>query len=216
MAKSSGRVYKLYKATETALATTETNHRGSLWHRRMGYLGRRGMKELTQDPSKSIRKFEATGEICDICVKGKQSRQPFKHNGKRANVPLEIVHSDICGPMSTESLSGIKFFITFIDDYSHKNFIYFLKHKGETIKAFKNFRAHAENKLNAKIKSIRTNNGREYLSKEFKVLLQSSGITHQTTVPYSPQQNGLAERTNRNIVERARCMLIDANLLKSY
>ncbi|KMQ87255.1 retrovirus-related pol polyprotein from transposon tnt 1-94 [Lasius niger] len=110
VAKSTGGVYKLHKATETALATTETDHRGGLWHRRMGHLGRGGMKQLIKGPAKSIRKFEATGAACDICVKSKLSRQPFKH----------------------------------------------------------------------------------------------SGIAHQTTVPYSPQQNGLAERANRSIVERAR------------
>ncbi|KMQ87962.1 retrovirus-related pol polyprotein from transposon tnt 1-94 [Lasius niger] len=121
VAKSTGGVYKLHKATETALATTETDHRGGLWHRRMGHLGKGRIKQLIKGPAKSIRKFEATGEACDICVKGKLSRQPFKHSDKRASVPLEIIHSDLCRPMSTESLSGAKFFITFIDDYSPPN-----------------------------------------------------------------------------------------------
>lgn len=118
--------------------------------------------------------------------------------------------------MFTESLGGAKFYITFIDDYSRKKFVYFLKYKSEAIKAFKNFRAYAENKLERKIKSIRTNHGREYLSKKFEGLSKSLGVVHQTTVPYNPQQNGLAERANRSIVERARCMLIDANLPKGY
>lgn len=104
--------------------------------------------------------------------------------------------------MSTESLGGAIFFITFIDDYSRKKFVYFLKHKSEAIEAFKNFRVYAENKLERKIKTIRTDNGREYVSKEFKDFLQSSGIAHQTTAPYNPQQNGLAKRANHSIVER--------------
>ena len=136
---------------------------------------------------------------CDVCVQGKQSRKPFKYSGKRARAPLELIHSDICGPMLTESLSGAKFFITFIDDYSRKRFVYFLKHKSEAIEAFKNFKAYAENKIERRIKFIRTNNGREYLSKEFKDLLKSlKGIAHQTTVPYSPQQNDFCCRARES------------------
>lgn len=216
VAKPHGGVYRLGKVPETAFATIETKQREGVWHRRMGHLGRGGMKQLTKGPAKSIRGFETTKEECDICVKGKQSRKPFKFSGKQVRVPLELIHSDICGPMFTESLGGAKYFITFIEDYSRKKFVYFLKHKSEAIKAFKNFRAYAENKLERKIKSIRTDNGREYVNKEFKDLLQSLGIAHQTTVSYNPQQNGLAERANRSIVERARCMLIDANLPKAY
>ena len=73
-----------------------------------------------------------------------------------------------------------------------------------------------ENQTGKKIKAIRTDNGKEYIGKKFKRVLQEAGIRHQTSVRYSPQQNRLAERANRSIVERARCLLLDAGLSKGY
>lgn len=118
--------------------------------------------------------------------------------------------------MSRESIGGARYFITFVDDYSRKMFVYFLKHKSEAPEVFTKFKALVENETGCKIKILRTDNGREYVNRKFKQILNDSGIKHQTTVPYNPQQNGLAERANRTIVERARSMLIDAGLSKEY
>jgi transposase InsO family protein len=80
----------------------------------------------------------------------------------------------------------------------------------------KTINANVENELGRKIKTIRSDNGKEYCNKEFESFLIRYGIEHQTSTPYSPQQNGLAERMNRTLVERAKCMLFDAQLSKKF
>jgi hypothetical protein len=136
----------------------------------------------------------------------------FPKGGKRAEKILDRIHSDLCGPMENESLGGN--IMTFIDDASRKVFVYFLKQKSESLSAFKNFKSLVETQTESKIKRIRTDNGTEYVNKDFKKFLEESGIIHEKTVPYTPEQNGLAERMNRTIIEKARCLLFDANLEK--
>jgi len=128
---------------------------------------------------------------------------------------LDLVHSDLCGPMSVSSVGGAKYFLTFIDDHSRKIYIYFLKNKSEVLEKFKSFKVFVEKQSGRKIKVLRTDNSREYINHEFKELIRSEGIRHQTTVPYNPQQNGLAEKANRTVVERAQTMLLDAGMDKN-
>src|SRR5215470_10051652 len=121
------------------------------------------------------------------------------------------MHSDICGPMHTRTSGRRRFFITFIDDYSHKAFVYFLSAKNEALVKFKEFKAYTENVTGWRIKSFRSDNGREYINHPFEQYLTAYGIQHQTSAPYTPQQNGVAERFNRTIVEMARTMLNATN-----
>ena len=100
---------------------------------------------------------------------------------------LELVHSDICGPMSTASLNNNVYFILFIDDFSRMTWVYFLKHKSQALSMFKNFKSMAETQSGQKIKVLRTDNGGEYISKEFNAFCSEDGIVHQLTTPYSPQ-----------------------------
>src|SRR5215469_9456007 len=109
--------------------------------------------------------------------------------------------------MKQVSLGGAKYFLTFIDDKTRNTFVYFLKSKDEVLKYFQEFKALAENQTGKRIKILRSDNGGEYVSHAFKAYLKSNGIHHQTTVAYTPEQNGVAERANRTIVERARSML---------
>ena len=132
----------------------------------------------------------------------------------RAKEPLKLIHTDVCGPMSTNSIGGARYFVTFIDDNSRKTFVYFLKTKDQVFTKFKEFRSMIQNQTGKRIKNIRSDNGGEYLSNNFKKFLKDHGIQHQVTVPYTPEQNGVAERANRIIVEAARSMLYarDMNL----
>ncbi len=109
---------------------------------------------------------------------------------------MEIVHSDVCGPMMTTSHGGAQYFLTFIDNFSRKTHVYLLKAKGEAFEKFKQYKALVENKIGHKIKVLRSNNGGEFVSKKFDAFLAECGIQQQTSVPYSPQQNGVAERAN--------------------
>ena len=106
--------------------------------------------------------------------------------------------------------------MSFIDDFSRKVWIYVLKHKNEALGKFKEWITLIENQTDKKIKRFRTDNGLEYCSKEFEDFCKSKGIARHRIVTYTPQQNGLAERMNITLIERVRCMLLNANLSKGF
>lgn len=211
-------MYKLNTVTGTACAVFTNESKADLytWHRRMGHLNMTDLKKLESCAEGiNITKHNEI-PVCTPCCEGKQTRFPFPHSGSRANASLEIIHSDLCGAMETVSLGGARYFITFIDDYTRKVYVYFLKNKLDITSTFKKFKAQVENELGKRIKILRTDGGKEYCNKILCDFLADSGIRHQTTAPYTPQQNGLAEKMNRTLVERAKCMLFDANLSKGY
>lgn len=123
---------------------------------------------------------------------------------------------DVCGPMSTMSLDGNRYYVTFIDDFSRMVNVFLIRNKNQVYNCFVKYKNLAENQLNKKIKILRTDNGGEYVNLKFKQLCEKNGIVHQKSCPHTPQQNGLAERYNRTIVERARCMLFDAKLTRGF
>lgn len=116
---------------------------------------------------------------CVTCAEGKQSRSPFKSHGSRATEILQIVHSDVCGPMSVNSLGGARYYLTFIDDFSRKILIYVLKNKSQVFDCFVKFKNLVENQLDKKIEVLRTDNGTEYCNNNFAKLCERSGILHQ-------------------------------------
>lgn len=145
-------------------------------------------------------------QACKICALGKQSRLPFNKQGHRAKEVLETVHTDIGGPMEESSIGGNRFFITFTDDKTRRIYVYFLKTKSaeEVVEAFQEYHSLAERQTGRKLMVIRSDNGKEFTNRKFQELLKKHGIKHQTTVDYTPEQNGLAERSNRSIVERSK------------
>ena len=107
--------------------------------------------------------------ICKHCLEGKTTRKPFG-KGKRAEFPLHLIYSNVCGPMNVRGRHGAVYFITFIDDYTRFGYVYLISHKSEAISCFKRFMNLVENQLDKKIKALRSDQGREYLSDEFKKL----------------------------------------------
>lgn len=118
--------------------------------------------------------------------------------------------------MSERSFGGAKCFVTFIDDYSRKVFLFPMKHKNEVFDIFVTFKNFVETQTGRTIKTLRTDNGTEYCNKQFQSLAAKHGFLHQRTVPHTPEQNGVAERMNRTIVEKVRCMLLDAGLNNNF
>lgn len=215
-ARLTNNMYKLNIVVGDAyVATTNSSETLDVWHRRMGHLNYNDVKKL-ENCTEGVKVTNSDSKTCIPCIEGKQTRFSFKNEGSRATSQLEVIHSDLCGPMECNSLGGAKYFITFIDDYSRKVYVYFLKNKLDVTKVFHDFKCEVENELGKRIKIIRTDNGTEYCNKDFSKYLADSGIKHQTTTPYTPEQNGLSERKNRTLVERAKCMLSDANLPKIY
>ena len=219
---------KLYKldcelaATEhnsiqhTALVSENTDL--DLWHQRMGHLCEQQLKHMVNKGLATGIKFrKASGlSFCEGCVEGKMHRTPFQSVGVRSTRKLQLVHSDVCGPMPVESLGGQKYFVTFIDDYSRCCMVCFMKQKSEVTAKFKEFEAIVTNDCSHKIGALRTDNGGEYRSSEFQGYLKSRGIRHEPTVAYTPEQNGVAERLNRTLVEAARSMICHAGLSSNY
>jgi hypothetical protein len=165
---------------------------GDLWHRRLAHLGVdavRSMPGVVNGMPASLSKVT----LCDSCVLGKQHRQPFTTNMKRAQKPLELIHSDICGPMQVASLGGARYFILFIDDATRFTEVFIIKKKSEALRCFKEYRASVENLHSTRIKALRNDGGGEYTSNAFTQYLKDHGIQAQTTAPYTPQQNGVCD-----------------------
>ena len=118
-------------------------------------------------------------------MQGKNVRKAFPNNESKAKGILEIVHSNVCGPMSFNSLSGYVYYVSFIDDFSCKTWIYFLKSKDEVFSKFNEIKALVENHTEKKIKTLRSNNGREFTSEEFKDLCRESAIKREFNTPYN-------------------------------
>lgn len=187
------------------------------WHNRYGHLNFESLtKMINKNMVLGLNVGDKNLQNCLTCAKGKICAKPFYASKSRSEELLNIVHSDICGPMNKISIGGAKYFITFIDDMSRYVHVYFLKRKDEALEAFKSYKAMAENKTGRKIKILRSDNGGEYKSKDFENFLNSCGILHQYTIPYTPEQNGVAERANRTLTEMARCMLIHSGLGEQF
>lgn len=211
-------VYKLKTNVENCMLSNEKCNTAVMWHRRLGHINYQNLCKMRDG---AVRGIEFDGDesqvkYCDVCAMGKQSRLPFKKSKSESKQLLELIHSDIVGPMETLSIGKARYLLTFIDDHSRKVFCYFLKHKSETYDCFTEFKNKVENHTERKIKYFRTDNGTEYTSTKFETLFKNAGIQHQLTTPYTPQQNGIAERYNRTIIERAKCLLFDAKLAKTF
>ncbi|CAA7062104.1 unnamed protein product [Microthlaspi erraticum] len=189
-----------------------------LWHERYGHLSHRGMKTLqSKNMVRGLPVFDIQTFTCSDCLVGKQPRSSIpKRSSWRAKGVLEMLHSDICGPISPMTTSGKRYILTFIDDYSRKSWVYFLSEKSETFSSFKLFKKKVETETGKAIKSLRTDRGGEYTSHEFSEFCKEHGIRRQMTTAYTPQQNGIAERKNRTVMNMVRCMLSARKMPKSF
>lgn len=205
-------MFKLNTKKETSFMMVSDK---DLWHRRLGHMNYSYMKKLRHIVGANFINSDNM-EKCIVCLKGKQAKAKFESSVTSTSMKLELIHADLCGPMEETSLGGSRYFFTLIDDFTHKVFVYFLRNKNEVTDVFKHFKSQIEKESGQQIKTFRTDNGGEFCNDRLKDFLRAQGIRHQTTIPYNPQQNGLAERMNRSIVEKARCLLIDANLNKKF
>jgi hypothetical protein len=199
----------LYVATgplvqELSHGATSSNE---LWHKRLVHLHYKALSNLQNMvcgiPSISFSK----NEICKGCMLGKNIKKAFPSSDSRAQGILDLVNFDVCGPMSSPSLSGCSYYVIFIDDCSIKSWIYFLKPKIDTFNKFKEYKAFIEKQTEKYIITLRTENGGEFESLQFEDLYKESRIKRQLIVPYNPQQNGVAERKNMTICEASKAMM---------
>ena len=185
-----------------------------LWHKRPCHRNIRHVKDFLKNSN--IKVVEDSNFFCEGCAYGKHHRSSFHEKIKRATKPREIIYTDVCGPMEVESLGKKLYFLAFKDDFSKFTKIYFLRHKSEVIEKLRTFCLEVEKQFNDKIKEIHSDGGKEFKNKEVKEFLRSQGIKHTINVPYTPEQNGVAERENRTIVEAGRSMLYSKSNLPLF
>ncbi|BFG32908.1 hypothetical protein CerSpe_191820 [Prunus speciosa] len=180
-----------------------------LWHKRFGHLNYTSLMLLQEkEMVQGLPSLRAAKHVCSGCATGKSHREPFdKEKVWRASQPLELIHSDICGPMQITTPAGNRFFLTFIDDHTRMCWVFFQQHKSQAFNIFTRFKNMVELQSGYQIKKLRSDRGGEYTSLEFSKFCENTGMERQLTVAYSPQQNGVAERKNQTIVEMARNML---------
>ena len=147
---------------------------------------------------------------------GKMTKTSFSGTTERAIDLLEIIHTDVCGPMSVKTRSGYRYFLTFTDDLSRYGYIYLMEHKSEIFEKFKEFQSEVENHRNTKIKFLRSDHRGEYLSYEFGLHLKQCGIVSQLTPPGTPQRNGVSECRNRTLLDMMHSMMSLTDLPLSF
>ncbi|KAI5336669.1 hypothetical protein L3X38_015937 [Prunus dulcis] len=200
-------------ASELALRAS-VSHCLQTWHKRLGHLNERSLKLLeNQGMVHGLPHLEQVSVVCEGCMLGKQHIDSFPLESTwRASHPLELVHTDIYGPMKTDSISGNKYFLLFTDDCTRMSWVYFIRNKSSALECFRKFKAMTELQSGYKIKGLRSDRRGEFLSSEFNNFCAEVGIQRQLTVAYSPQQNGVAERKNRTVVEMAKSMLHEKSI----
>jgi transposase InsO family protein len=179
------------------------------WHARYGHLNFRSLRELgLKEMVEGIPLIQKGEQVCDGCALGKQHRTPFLHASVyRAERGLELFHGDLCSHISPPTLGGKSFFLLIVDDYSRFMWLELLTTKDEAFQYFKKVQAAAEREHGRRLKAFRSDRGGEFNSNVFTAYCNEQGIKHNTTAPYSPQQNGVVERRNQSVVEMARCLL---------
>lgn len=149
-----------------------------LWHRRLGHICSKSLRNV-KNSSIDVNYVGVNDDKCIVCAKGKQTRTVSKESGERAKNLLELVHSDVLGPISTSSFSGARYLLVLIDDYSRKVFAIPIVRKSDVFEKFKNFKSLVDNQCGRKIQILRTDNGTEYCNEQFSSFVQKCGIIHQ-------------------------------------
>jgi Integrase core domain len=164
--------------------------------------------------SKIIYLSNLNSNCCEVCNFAKQTKLPFSLSNNKTNKPFQLIHSDVWGPAPIDSYDNFKYFVTFIDDFSRATWLYLLNSKTEVFPIFKDFAKLISTQYNTQIRILRTDNGTEYINNNFRDFLSNMGIIHQTTCVGTPEQNGIAERKNRHILEVTRSLMFQSKIPK--
>jgi transposase InsO family protein len=183
---------------------------GWLWHHRLAHVGMKNLYKLLKGEHISVLtnvQFEKD-RVCSTCQVGKQvgAHHPHK-NIMTTDMPLELLHMDLFGPIAYISIGGGKYCLVIVDDYSRFTWVFFLQEKCQTQETLKGFLTRAQNEFGFRIKKISSDNGTEFVNSQIEGFLEDEGIKHEFSSRYTPQQNGVVERKNRTLLDMERTML---------
>ncbi|KAH9806487.1 hypothetical protein KPL71_002780 [Citrus sinensis] len=203
-------------SVQEGISAVSKEDRTKLWHLRLGHISIKGLLELSKQGLLGGDRIQQL-EFCENCIFGKSHRSKFHKGEHMSKQVLDYAHTDLWGPAQVPSLSGGRYFMSLIDDYSRNvwiyilktkdqalEWIYILKTKDQALEKFKVWKSLVENQSGFKLKCLRINNDLEFCSKEFEEYCQKHGIKRHKTVRVTPQQNGLAERMNKTLVDKTR------------
>jgi transposase InsO family protein len=222
-------VYMLTYSKEQRALTAMHQETAELWHQRYGHLSYSSLAQLvkrdmvtginlSKEETARLDTDEFRRKVCSGCIAGKQQRNIAKpHPGSETAVTerLGLIHMDVCGPMEPTSMGGSRYIATFLDDYTNFSVVRLIKVKSQVPEEIKSVIAELERQTGLQVKAIRSDRGGEYINQTLQDYLKKKGIVQQLTAPYSPEQNGKAERLNRTLVERVRSMLHSSQVSKN-
>jgi hypothetical protein len=186
-----------------------------IWHGRLGHPAPPILNKLKTIVNLPVLGSIPHDSVCESCQVAKSKCLPFSDSNNVTSQPLEIIHSDLwSSPISSHN--GCHYYVVFIDNYSRFFWIYPLHNKSDTFACFVKFKCLVKNLLSKKIKAFQSDGGGEFTSNQFKQFLNSNGILHRISCAYTPQQNGLAERKHRHIVDTGLALLAQSHLPLSY
>jgi hypothetical protein len=209
-----GRSYVLKETIATRLATTDLGKPSAesiLWHRRLGHPGNDKLV-ITPKGLSGLPTLIPLSEECDTCERTKAIRRQNRQPAERATRPLERVYIDFWGPYKFKTIAGNRYLLTITDDYSRKGWVFLAKARDEVYSRIREWKPLAERESKSSLKAIRIDNAKEFL--KLKDLECLEGVRIEPTTPYTPEQNGVAERQNRTLTTLARSLLGAAKLPK--
>ncbi|GJW47325.1 putative ribonuclease H-like domain-containing protein [Tanacetum coccineum] len=203
----------------TCLFAKATSDESKVWHRRLGHINFKTMNKLVKGNlvrGIPLKLFEID-QTCVACQKGKQHRASCKSKTVSSiSQPLHMLHMDLFGLTFVKRLMKKMYCLVVTDDYSRFSWVFFLATKDETSGILKSFITGVENLIDQRVKVIRCDNGTEFKNKEMNQFCERKGIKREFSIARTPQQNGVAERKNRTLIEAARTMLADSKLPTTF
>ncbi|GJU91077.1 integrase, catalytic region, zinc finger, CCHC-type containing protein [Tanacetum coccineum] len=184
-----------------------------LWHRRLSHLNFGAINHLARHSHvRGLPKIKYEKDhLCSACALGKSTKKPYKPKYEDTNQEkIYMLHMDLCGPIRVMSVNGKKYILVIVDDYSRFTWVKCLRSKDEAPAFIINFLKMIQVQLKETVRRIRTDNGTEFVNQTLREYYEKVGISHETSVARSLQQNGVVERRNRTLIEAARTMLIYA------
>jgi histone deacetylase 1/2 len=199
-------------STPIAMVHERTSING--WHQRLGHPSSKVVARMITSFSLPVSNNSSISHFCDSCSINKSHRLPFHKHGLTSSAPFDLIYTDVWGPSPQTSIQGHKYYVIFIDHFTKYVWFFPLRNKSDVKVIFPQFHKMIQNRFNANIKSLYSDNGGEFVA--LQPFLTLHGISHYTTAPHTPQQNGVSERRHRHIVEIGNTLLSHANLPSQF